>query len=733
MMHVRRHILAMVLAAASLAATASPCAARGTGGWLRDWVISTPFEGTSLDSPVLAEDFAAYPGFFGAGCIWLPVEAEAEGRLNLRALYPKPPSGVVLLATFFEAPAAGKYTLRVGSDDAVRVEVDGRVVHSNVVRRGWTPDQDRVKVQLAKGWHRMLVRVVNYSGDWAASVRVADEKDQPLDVRSQPTVPEALARLCRLDEPLTVGERAETAAHLSGQMDQLDAELQGALARLSQAPEGYVTFAEYEGARAQGLRFFEAMSTFWREVGRDTWDLETVQESRKGAVEAARGFSEVLAEETEKMVSAMAREHRVWEILGGDAPRRRDAAAAVVRVAGLLAQTRRLAARVENERILAARFENDIRNFRQRDLTLRVVDAEGRPVEGAEVEITQTGHDFLFGCNLFAFRRWDDDKKNALYERRFRDLFNLAVVPMYWSVLERYRGRPEFEPVDAAVGWCREHRIQVCGHPLVWSETVPRWADELDVPQVRSAVQAHVRQVVGRYRETVNLWDVVERPVPVPRVATVSIDPEDALRWAMEASPRGRLLVGGGDAAPLAEVARRLAASGVRLDGVGLAAPQYDGAWPVDLVRKALETAAAAGLPVHVTQVAILGSTEDEAEQAEAVRHFYTAALAHPKVASITWWDLSDRFALRNAPAGLVRADLSVKPAYRVLDRLINHLWRTDAAGHTGADGRIGVRAFFGTYKITVRQGARKATAEVHLSREGASAFEVVLMPAASK
>jgi GH35 family endo-1,4-beta-xylanase len=732
-MHVRRPILVMVLAAASLAAAASPCVARGTGGWLRDWVISAPFEGTNLDSPALAEDFVPYPGFFGAGCIWLPVQAEAEGRLNLRAIYPKPPSGLVLAGTFFEAPAAGKYTLRIGSDDAVRVEIDGHVVHSNVVRRAWTPDQDRVKVQLAKGWHRMLVRVVNYSGDWAVSVRVADEKDQPLDVRSQAAVPETLARLCRLDEPLTVGERSETASHLSEQLAQLEKELQGALARLAQAPEGYVTFAEYEGARAQGLRFFEAMATFWREVGRDTWDLETVQEGRREAVEAARGFSEVLAEETEKLVGAMAKGHRVWEILGGESPRRREAAATVVQVAGLAAETRRLAARVEDERIQAARFENDIRNFRQRDMAVRVVDAEGRPVEAAEVEIVQTDHDFLFGCNLFAFRRWDDDKKNALYERRFRDLFNLAVVPLYWSVLERYKGRPEFEPVDAAVGWCREHRIQVCGHPVIWSETVPRWVEELDVPQVRSAVQAHVRQVVGRYRDAVQVWDVVERPVPVPRVATVTVEPSEALRWANEAGARGRLLVGGGEAAPLAEAARGLADSGVRIDGVGLAAPQYDGVWPVNQVRKTIDAAAAAGLPVHVTQTAILGGPEDEAEQAEAVRHFYTAALAHPKVASITWWDLSDRFAARNAPAGLVRADLSAKPAYKVLERLINHLWRTDAAGRTGPDGRIGVRAFFGTYRITVRQGARKATAEVRLGREGPGAFEIVLAPAAGK
>jgi GH35 family endo-1,4-beta-xylanase len=730
-MHIFRPMLAVALAGASLVAAAPPCSARGTGGFLRDWVISAPFEAASLDSPVLAEDFVPYPGFYGAGCIWLPVQAEAEGRLNLRALYPKMPAGAVIMGTFFEAPAAGRYTLRVGSDDAVRVEIDGRAVHSNVVRRPWTADQDRVKVPLAKGWHRMLVRVVNYSGDWAVSVRVADEKDQPLEVRQQATVPETLARLCRLDEPLTVGERSETTSHLSEQLAKLEKELQGAHARLAEAPEGYVTFAEYEGARAQGLRFFEAMATFWREVGRDTWDFETVQEARKEAVEAARGFSEVLAAETEKTAGAMARGHRVWEVLGGEAPRRREAAVAVVQVAGLAAETRRLAARVETERILAARLENDIRNFRQRDLAVRVVDAEGRPVEAAEVEVVQTEHDFLFGCNLFAFRRWDDDKKNALYERRFRELFNLAVVPLYWSVLERYRGRPEFEPVDSAVNWCRERRIQVRGHPLLWSETVPRWVEELDVPQVRSAVQAHIQQTIGRYREAVSLWDVVERPAPVPRVATVTIDPEDALQWALAAGPRGRLLVGGGEAATLAEAARRLAASGAHLDGVGLAAPQYDGVWPVDLLRKNLDAAASAGLPVHVTQTAILGGPEDETEQAEAVRHFYTAVFAHPKVASITWWDLSDRFAYRGAPAGLVRADLSAKPAYRVLDRLINHLWRTDAAGRTGPDGRIGVRAFFGTYRITVRQAARKATAEVHLGHEGASAFEIVLPPAA--
>jgi|GEM_PF-122229 len=736
-------ITSVAVAAAALLGAAAPCCARGTGGFLRDWVVSAPLEGTSLEAPLLPADFAAYPGFYGAGCLWVPVQAEAEGRLDIRALYPKPPAGTVLLHTFFEAPAEGTYTLRIGSDDAVRVEIDGRAVHANAIRRGWTVDQDRVRVPLARGWHRMLVRVVDYGGAWAASVRVADEKDQPLDVRQQAAAPESLARLCRLDEPLTVGERTEIASHLSAQIAALSKELDAAQSRIAQAPEGYVAFAEYEGARALGLRFFEAMAALWQETGRDEWDPEGARDAQRAAAEAARGLSEVLAQEADRLAAAAARGHRVWEVLGGDAPRRREAAAAAVQVAALLAETRRLAARLENERLLASRFENDIRNFRQRDMTIRVVDAEGAPVEGADVEVVQAGHDFLFGCNLFALRRWDDEKKNALYERRFRDLFNLAVVPVYWSVLEKHRGRPDYGEAEAAVRWCRQRAIQVRLHPLLWGETVPRWVEELPAADVRGAAEAHVRQTVDRFRDAADFWDVVERPSPAPRVATVAVDPADALRWAAAArlagappaqgGPRGALLIGGGDAEPLARAARAAADAGAPLDGVGLAAAQYDGVWPGDLLRRSLDAAAASDLPVHVSAVAIPGGPHEEAAQAEAVRRFYTAAFAHPKVASVTWWDLSDRFAWRNLPAGLVRADLSPKPAYRTLDRLLNRAWRTEAAGRTGPDGRIAVRGFFGTYRLTVRDGRRKAAADVRLSRDGPAEFEVVLPPAAAK
>ena len=734
----RSWILFLAAVLLPLAITA-PCAARGTGGFLREWAVCGPLAGTLLDAPALPPDFTIYPGLAATaygGCFWLPVQAEPEGCVNLGALFPEAPAGTALLHTFFEIPADGTYHLRIGSDDAVRIEIDGGIVHASDVRRTWEADQDAVNVPLTQGWHRMLVRVVNYGGGWGVSVRLADEKDQPLDVKHQASVPEPLRAACRLDEPVPADEQAAVGALLKTRIADLLGALEAAKPRLAEMPEGYVTFAEYESARNRGLRFLEALTALWQEALRQPPSAETLPTEQAGAAQAkdaaagaARGFSETLAQETDRLGSALAKACAAIETLTVQPLTRGELAAAALPVADLVAQSRRLAAAVENEGVLAARLENDIRNNRQRDLTVLVRDADGRPV-AADVEITQTAHDFLFGCNLFAFRRWGDETKNRLYEERFRNLFTLAVVPTYWSAVEKQCGQPDFGPLDDAVRWCRENHIQVKGHPLLWQETIPRWAEELPPEAIRPAVADYVRRLIQRYRESVDWWDIVYQPAPGTAIGEVTIQPVEVARWAEVAQPKGRILLSHDDPQALVLAANQIREWEGRLDGVALSAHQHSGTWPTDLVRQTLDAAAAAGLPVHISGITILG---DETAQAEAVRQFYTAAFAHPAVVSITWWDLSDQFAWKNTPAGLLRADLSPKPAYEILDRLINHLWRTEAKRRTGDDGKVSVRGFLGTYRITARLGdlpdaaGRTATAEVHLGREGPNEFEITL------
>lgn len=733
MIRVRLHHQHLVLAVAVLAgllACAQPIAARGTGGFLREWAVCGPLEGTSLESPAVGNDFAAWPGLFALDRVWLPVAAEEDGRVDLRLLWPGPTAGVALLHTFFLVPADGRYVLRIGSDDSARVEIDGRVVYRRDVKRSWRADEDEAAVDLARGWHRMLVRVVEYGGAWAASVRLADARGRPLEIRHQARVPPALEKDYGLSEAASLGERVAAARGLAREADLLVADLDARRERQEEIPPGYATFASYAGARAFGIGFFDAMERLWQARVTGEPDEEAAALAAAEAVEAARGLSDALASETEALVADSAAIETAHERLGGGGLSRGGMADAVLGAALAVRRTRTLADRVEKEYVLMVRLENDIRNWRQGDLGVRVLDAEGGAVEGAQVEIVQTGHAFLFGCNVFALGRWGDARKNRLYEERFLHLFNLATVPAYWSALESRRGRPDYGALDGAMEWAGKHGLAVEGHALLWDETVPTWVADLDAGAARSSAEAHIRRLLERCGERVGWWDLVCPAEGDFRVGAGRVPVADVLRWSAEAAPAGRFVLIPSDLRQVGRLAAAQSEAGVPRAAVGLPAHQHEGIWPADLVQRNLETAASAGLPVRVTAVTILGGSGEEADQAEAVRRFYTAAFAHPKVVSVSWWDLSDRFAWQGAAGGLVRSDLSPKPAYEVLDRLINHLWRTDAAGRSDADGRVGVRAFFGRYRITVRSDRRSASVEVDFRPEGPAEVTVVLPPA---
>jgi GH35 family endo-1,4-beta-xylanase len=710
-----------------VAAAPAVAPAAGTGGFLRDWAIAAPFETTELDEPAVAPEFAAYPGLLALDRFWLPARAGEDGRLDLRALFAQPPQGTAILHTYFEVPADGKYLLRVGSDDAVRIDIDGRTVHRHDVRRPWQPDQDEAAADLAKGWHRMLLRVVDYGAQWAVSVRVADAAGRPVDLRHQAEVPKALAAAVYGNEPVTLPERARVALRLAEEAARVKEHLAAARGRLAALPEGYVTFAEYQGARDQGGQFFGALSALWDAISAETIDTAALGSAEKAALAAAGALSPGLVPETRRLVSDMAAIGRVWERLGRTRLARPELAEATREMAALLARSRRLADRVETEHILMARLENDIRNWRQRNLTIRVVDAEGGPVENAEVEVVQTRHDFLFGGNLFAFGRWGDARQEDQYRQRFARLFNYATVPFYWSGLETAAGGADYGASDRAIEWAAKHGIAVRAHPLLWREALPLRLEKMKPDDGRRAVEAHVRRTAERYRDRVLWWDVLTDPAPDGSLGPARVGAAEAFHWVAQARPRGRLALDGPDAQRLVRQAAEVRAAGAPLDAVSIQAHQHAGAWPMETARQVLDRAAEGRLPVHVSAVTILGGPSDEAAQAEAVRRFYTAAFAHPAVASITWWDLSDKFAWKNAPAGLVRADLSPKPAYAALDRLLNHLWRTDAAGRTGEDGRITVRAFFGRYRITAHTGGRKKTLDLDLPRDGDRDLEVAL------
>lgn len=71
--------------------------------------------------------------------------------------------------------------LLVGSDDAVKVWLNGRLVHEFKGIRGHEPLKDRVPATLKAGWNTLLLKVVQCSGGWGFSAAVKSPAGEPLE------------------------------------------------------------------------------------------------------------------------------------------------------------------------------------------------------------------------------------------------------------------------------------------------------------------------------------------------------------------------------------------------------------------------------------------------------------------------------------------------------------------------------------------------------------------------
>jgi hypothetical protein len=123
------------------------------------------------------------------------------------------------------------------------------------------------------------------------------------------------------------------------------------------------------------------------------------------------------------------------------------------------------------------------------------------------------------------------------------------------------------------------------------------------------------------------------------------------------------------------------------------------------LLHRELDRQAGRGLPleVHVTGRSVGAAEPDEPRSARRLVELYTLCFAHPAVAGIFWHGLWDGEA--DATGGLLRLDFSPRPAFRLLQKLIDVVWHTRDLGRTDAEGMFAFRGFFGEYRVGVRAG----------------------------
>ena len=405
-----------------------------------------------------------------------------------------------------------------------------------------------------------------------------------------------------------------------------------------------------------------------------------------------------------------------------------------------------------------------IQKYRTGDAHLRLVTPQGQALgRGTRVTIEQTRHSFLFGCNIFMLGRCQTEAENTAYEKEFSDLFNYATVPFYWWTYERAAGHPDYESTDRVAAWCEAHHITMKGHPLAWNYLDPFWLPS-DLTEVMRLQMQRITDVVERFKGQIEIFDVVneatqfQRPALLQRAPKLTAGIEQmgvpnylrtAFTHAREANPQATLVINDYITTDeyLEKVISPLAdATGQPLfDVVGIQCHQHAGAWSAEKTWDIGERFAKVGKPLHFTEATILSeqqgwelrhkdpqfkwtrTPEGEQRQAQEVARFYTVLFSHPAVQAITWWDFSDQGAWQRAPAGLVRADMTPKPAYEALMELIKGRWWTRAEARVSRQGAAQFHGFYGDYKVSVKEDGRELTGTFTFNAQSAQLIEVKL------
>ena len=381
--------------------------------------------------------------------------------------------------------------------------------------------------------------------------------------------------------------------------------------------------------------------------------------------------------------------------------------------------------------------EKRIDEIRKDTLTVRVMDAGGRPVAGATLKVTMTAHEFGFGTAVAARQLFGEGEDSERYRQFIRDNFNMAVLEndLKWPQWERDR-----QPALAAIKWLRENGIaRVRGHTLVWPSW--RWlpkelkALEADPPALRERVRAHIEDIVKATRGTLAHWDVVNEPFSEKDLMTILGD-EVMAEWFQEArrhDANATLFIN--DYGILSErgekrehqdhyhqTIRDLLARDAPLEGIGIQG-HFSEPTPPGKMLEILDRFGEFGLPIAITEYDF--RTKDEELQAQFFRDFLTLCYSHPRVNWFLMWGFWEGRHWR-PEAAMVRRDWSAKKSFAVWRELVFGRWWTRVETVTDANGVAVVRGYLGRHRVEAASEGGKAIVPATI-RHGGSTVTLTL------
>jgi len=173
------------------------------GGFEREFGPETAQEAASREGRLYrADPDAAYPGKVRQ-VSWRKIPFEPLcGWVDLDALFRPNDETLAYALTHVESDAEQPAALRLGSDEGLKVWVNGQPVLTRHIRRERAFDQDAAGVRLRKGWNWILLKVTEEKGAWMFHARLTRPDGSPISGVREGSPPAGAA-------PGTSGEAGE--------------------------------------------------------------------------------------------------------------------------------------------------------------------------------------------------------------------------------------------------------------------------------------------------------------------------------------------------------------------------------------------------------------------------------------------------------------------------------------------------------------------------------------------
>ena len=398
---------------------------------------------------------------------------------------------------------------------------------------------------------------------------------------------------------------------------------------------------------------------------------------------------------------------------------------------------------------------------------ITVVDKDGNPIPDAKVTLSQTSHEFKYGCNLFMLDEFETEEKNRLYKEYVKGIANMVTLPFYWNATEPEEGKTRYDKdsekmyrrpaIDLCMEFCEENGIEPREHGLAYAAFFPKWLMQTPEKEIKKHFEKRCKEISERYADRINCIEVVNEMFWATGKFFKFYKDPDFVTWCFKTAekyfPYNELAINEciqtwvDEKIKWAyfEMIRNAINAGVRIDAVGL---HYHMFFKEDVILKAanpknlfdtMDWFAKLGKPLQISEVSVPAYSydpENEKIQAEILEKLCKIWFAHPNVEQIIYWNLVDGYAHGATPgdmtkgenkyyAGLFRFDMTPKPAYYVFKNLFEKEWHTEAEVTTDEEGFALFKGFYGDYTAKIEVNGKIIEQKIKLGKELYNTYKI--------